>query len=72
MTPQPRVFAHWKTPLGEGAEAKKRMFNLVNRHPIENKETLDEQTGAKRRNQLNRKAIGCAPLISSGMNKMPV
>jgi len=53
-------------------EAKKRMFNLANRHPIENKETLDEQTGAKRRKQLNQKAIGRAPLISSGMNKMPV
>jgi len=33
------------TLFGEGAEAKKRMFNLANRHPIENKETLDEQTG---------------------------
>jgi len=37
-----------KDLLREGTEAKKRMFNLANRHPIENKETLDEQTGANR------------------------
>jgi len=44
-----RVFAHCETLSGESAEAKKRMFNLPNRNPIENKGTLEDRTGPNRR-----------------------
>ena len=41
------LFSGRETLAGEGVEAKKRMFNLPNRNLVENKETLDEQTGTK-------------------------
>jgi len=41
------LFGVQKSLSWEGAEAKKRMFNLASRHHIENKETLEEQTGTK-------------------------
>jgi len=48
----PSIFVRFydrKTLSGERPEAKKRMFNLANRNLIENKGTLDEQTGTNRR-----------------------
>jgi len=41
------LFVAQKSLSGEELEAKKRMFNLPNRNLVENKGTLEEQTGTK-------------------------